>query len=93
MVNIQGNKIYRAGREIGYIEGNHIWSEGKRVAYVEGNHVYSAANNQKLYSLEGDKVYDARSPNKNVPIESVTEQVQGGECSDAHRAAIHFLLG
>lgn len=91
MLNIQGNEIMRGTQRIGYIRGNDIYSHaGQKLGYVQGNHVYNS-NNQKLAWIEGDSVNTIDK--KRFTLENNHQQVAGGEVSDAHRAAIRFLLG
>ena len=98
MIQVHGNELWRGGQKIGFVQGNKIFSHNpdgsfKEAGYVSDNHVYNAHDNRKMAYLEGDYVYDALKPANKVRIEDNHQHVQGGEISDAHRAAVRMLLG
>ncbi len=90
MLNIRGNEIMRGEKPLGSIRGNDIFNhKGQKLGYVQGNHIYDA-NNKKLAWLEGDSV--RTMDRKKFTLEDNHQHVEGGEVSDAHRAAVRFLL-
>ncbi len=92
MIKVEGHDLWRGGQKIGYVSGNHIYSHtGQKIGYASGNHFYDHEG-KKLGYVEGDFIYDVTGKQK-MRIEDNHQHVEGGELTDAERAAVQFLLG
>jgi hypothetical protein len=92
MIKIVGTEIWRGGQKIGWIEGHHVRAhDGKKLGYFEGDHVYNEEGHKLAY-IEGDYLISYGS-NIKVPLEKVSEEVEGGIGPGIDKCGIYVLFG
>jgi len=92
MIKIVGNELWRGGEKIGWIEGAHIHDHaGKKLGYFEANMVYGE-DGRKLAYIEGDHLISYGTTTK-IPLETVSEGMEGGVLSELGKCAVYVLLG
>ncbi|MBU6500921.1 MAG: hypothetical protein KGJ89_02245 [Patescibacteria group bacterium] len=92
MLKITGNDIFRAGEKIGWVEGSHVYAhDGKKLGYFSGNYIYGY-DGRKIAYIEGDHLFSGGSGVK-VPLEKISELIEGGILPEAGKCAIYVLLG
>lgn len=92
MLKITGNDIWRSGEKIGWIEGNRIRArDGKKLGYFEGNFIYGE-DGWKVAYVEGDHLF-SDGGNVKVPLEKISEEIEGGMLPETGKCAIYVLLG
>jgi hypothetical protein len=91
MIKIENNMIFRDGSKIGWIEGSYIHAkDGAKLGYFDANHIYDASGHRTAY-VEGDYLH-SESGDKKMPLEKISEQVEGGLIQDIAKCAIYTLL-
>jgi hypothetical protein len=95
MIKIVGNnELWRGGKKIGWIEGHYIKaSDGRKLGYFEENFVKNEEGHKLAY-VEGDYLisYGSNGESK-VPLEKVSEEVEGGIGPGIDKCAVYVLLG
>jgi hypothetical protein len=92
MVKIVGNTVWRGEEKAGWIEGDKIRAhDGTKLGYFEGNFVYSEGGHKLAY-IEGDYLVTYGGGSK-VPLEKVSEEVEGGVLPEIGKCAVYVLLG
>ncbi len=92
MVKIVGNDIWRGGEKIGWVEGNRIRAhDGTKLGYFEGNFVWGE-DGRKLAYVEEDYLISYGS-NQKIPLEKISEGIEGGILPEIGKCAIYVLLG
>ncbi len=95
MIKIVGNEIWRAGEKIGWIDGDHVRAhDGRKLGYFHDRFVHGE-DGRKLAYIEGDDLvsYGAGSGEGKVPLEKVSEAVEGGVLPEIGKCAVYVLLG
>lgn len=91
-IKIVDHDLWRAGKKIGWIEGNHLRAhDGTKLGYFDSEHVYNAEGRRLAY-VEGDYLYTEGGDSK-VPLETVSEEIEGGVEQGIDKCAIYVLLG
>lgn len=92
MLKIIGKDIWRAGEKVGWIEGDHVYAhDGRKLGYFDADHVYGA-DGRKLAYVQGDHLF-SYGGNSKVPLEGVSEEIEGGVLPEMGKCAIYVLLG
>ena len=92
MVKIIGHDIWRGGQKIGWIDGDRIRThDDKKLGYFEGNYVYSEEGHKLAY-MEGDHLI-SYGGNSKIPLEKVSEAIEGGVLPLIGKCAVYVLLG
>ncbi len=92
MVKLVGNAVWRGGEKIGWVEEQHVHAhDGRKLGYFEGNYVYGE-DGHKLAYVEGDHLISYGS-NAKIPLEKVSEEVEGGVLPEIGKCAVYVLLG
>jgi len=94
MIKIIGNDIWRGGQKIGWIEEHHVRAhDGRKLGYFEGNFVHGE-DGRKLAYIEGDYLFsEGGSSGSKLPLEKVSEGIEGGVLSEIGKCAVYVLLG
>ncbi len=92
MIKIEGKDLWRGGQKIGWIDGHHVFArDGKKLGYFDDRYVYNMEGHKLAY-IEGDYLH-AYEGNSKVPLEKVSEEIEGGVGPGIDKCAVYVLLG
>ena len=92
MIKIVGKELWRGGKKIGWVEDKHIRSsDDTKLGYFSDNTIYGE-DGHKLAAIKGDNLY-AYDSDQEIPLETISEKVQGGVLPEIVRCAAYVPLG
>jgi hypothetical protein len=90
MPKIVDNKIYHAGKKIGWIDGHHIRDAGDvKLGYVQGSEVWNESIHKVAY-IQGNEL-KFENGSASVPLEKINEEIEG-TYPLITKCAVHVLL-
>ena len=92
MIKVVGKDLWRGGQKIGWVAEHHIFAhDGKKLGYFDNKNIYNLEGHKLAY-VEGDYLHSYGSDSK-VPLEKVSEEIEGGVDQSIDKCAIYILLG